>query len=92
MDTMNRVRVALNPELKIRGVLMTMADERTNLSQQVIDEVSSYFGDKVYTTVIPRNVRLAEAPSFGVPVMLYDVASKGAKAYMQLAREFLGNG
>ena len=92
MDTMNRVRAALNPELKIRGVLMTMADERTNLSQQVIDEVNSYFGDKVYTTIIPRNVRLAEAPSFGVPVMLYDVASKGAKAYMQLAREFLGNG
>ena len=92
MDTMNRVKSVLNPELTIRGVLMTMADERTNLSQQVIDEVNSYFGGKVYSTVIPRNVRLAEAPSFGVPVMLYDVASKGAKAYMQLAREFLANG
>jgi len=92
MDTMNRVKSVLNPELTIRGVLMTMADERTNLSQQVIEEVNSYFGGKVYSTVIPRNVRLAEAPSFGVPVMLYDVASKGAKAYMQLAREFLANG
>jgi len=92
MDTMNRVRNSLNPDLRIRGVLMTMADERTNLSQQVVEEVNSYFGDLVFRTVIPRNVRIAEAPSFGVPVMLYDVASKGAKAYLRLAREFLDDG
>jgi chromosome partitioning protein len=90
MDTMNRVRASLNPDLGIRGVLLTMIDDRTNLSQQVSQEVNSYFGDLVFRTVIPRNIRVAEAPSFGVPVMLYDVASKGAKAYMQLAKEFLG--
>jgi len=92
MVAMNRVRNSLNPDLRIRGVLMTMADERTNLSQQVVEEVNSYFGDLVFRTVIPRNVRIAEAPSFGVPVMLYDVASKGAKAYLRLAREFLDDG
>jgi chromosome partitioning protein len=92
VDTISRVRASLNPNLRIRGVLLTMADDRTNLSQQVAEEVNSFFGDLVFRTVIPRNVRIAEAPSFGVPVMLYDVASKGARAYMQLAREFLGDG
>ncbi|HUX06901.1 MAG TPA: ParA family protein [Acidobacteriota bacterium] len=92
LDTVSRVRESLNPGLRIRGVLLTMADDRTNLSQQVSDEVNSYFGDLVFRTVIPRNVRVAEAPSFGLPVMLYDIASKGAKAYLQLAREFLNDG
>jgi chromosome partitioning protein len=92
IDTINRVRSSLKPSLQIRGVLLTMADDRMNLSQQVSEEVSSFFGNLVFRTVIPRNVRVAEAPSFGLPVMLYDVACKGAKAYMQLAREFLGDG
>jgi chromosome partitioning protein len=92
IDTINRVRSSLKPSLQIRGVLLTMADDRMNLSQQVSEEVNSFFGNLVFRTVIPRNVRVAEAPSFGLPVMLYDVSSKGAKAYMQLAREFLGDG
>lgn len=87
--TLRRVRSALNPSLDISGVLLTMHDERTNLSQQVAREIREYFGARVFSTVIPRNVRLGEAPSHGMPVMLYDVRSRGAAAYLALAREFL---
>jgi chromosome partitioning protein len=87
--TLRRVRGSLNPGLDIVGVLLTMHDERTNLSQQVAREIRGFFGDKVFSTVIPRNVRLGEAPSHGLPVMLYDVRSRGAEAYLALARELL---
>jgi chromosome partitioning protein len=87
--TLRRVQSALNPALEIRGVLLTMYDERTNLAQQVAREIREYFGERVFTTVIPRNVRLGEAPSHGMPVMLYDVRCRGAEAYLALAREFL---
>ena len=89
MATMSRVQAGLNPELEIEGVLLTMADTRTRLGQQVAGEVREYFKDKVYATTIPRNIRLGEAPSHGVPVLLYDVRSKGAEAYLALAREIL---
>jgi chromosome partitioning protein len=89
MSTIERVRVSLNPGLGIEGVLLTMYDERTNLGQQVSSNVREYFGDKVYKTVIPRNIRLGEAPSHGVPVILYDARSRGAEAYIALAHEFL---
>lgn len=92
VDTFKRVRSAFNPRLEIRGVLLTMADDRTNLTQQVQQEVVGAFGNKVYKTVIPRNVRLAEAPSFGKPIMLYDASSKGAHAYLELAKEFTKDG
>ena len=87
--TMHRVRAALNPNLDVEGVLLTMFDERTNLGQQVAADVRQFFKEKVYRTVIPRNVRLGEAPSHGMPVMLYDVKSRGAEAYRALAREVL---
>ena len=87
--TLKRVRGALNPALDIDGVVLTMYDERTNLGQQVSHEVREFFKDKVFTTVIPRNVRLGEAPSHGMPVILYDVKSRGAEAYLSLAREML---
>jgi chromosome partitioning protein len=89
VGTMRRVRAALNPALDIEGVLLTMFDERTNLGQQVAADVRQFFKEKVYQTVIPRNVRLGEAPSHGMPVMLYDVKSRGAAAYLALAREVL---
>ncbi len=89
VGTMRRVRAALNPQLDIEGVLLTMCDERTNLGQQVAAEVRQFFKDKVFRTVIPRNVRLGEAPSHGLPVILYDVKSRGAEAYLALAREVL---
>jgi chromosome partitioning protein len=89
MATIDRVRGALNPALGIEGVLLTMYDERTNLGQQVSANVREYFGEKVYKTVIPRNIRLGEAPSHGVPVILYDARSRGAEAYIALAHEFL---
>lgn len=92
LDTMKRVKATFNPALEINGFLLTMVDERTNLSNQVEEEVREAFGDLVYKTCIPRNIRIAEAPSFGKPVMLYDVASKGAMAYMKLAKEFIANG
>ncbi len=88
-STMQRVRATLNPSLDIEGVLLTMADARTRLGQGVTEEVRRHFGAKVYTTVIPRNVRLAEAPGHGVPAILYDVRSRGAEAYLTLAREIL---
>jgi chromosome partitioning protein len=89
VSTMRRVRGALNPALDIEGVLLTMCDERTNLGQQVARDVRSFFKDKVFRTVIPRNVRLAEAPSHGIPAVLYDVKSRGAEAYVALAHEMV---
>ncbi len=89
VGTMKRVRAALNPALDIDGVLLTMFDERTNLGQQVGSDVRSFFKEKVYRTVIPRNIRLAEAPSHGMPAIVYDVKSRGAEAYLALAREVL---
>ena len=89
VSTMRRVRASLNPELDIEGVLLTMFDERTNLGQQVALDVRQFFKEKVFRTVIPRNVRLGEAPSHGMPVILYDVKSRGAEAYLALAREVL---
>jgi chromosome partitioning protein len=89
VGTIRRVRSSLNPTLDISGVLLTMYDERTNLAQQVAQEIRGYFGEKVFATTIPRNVRLGEAPSHGIPAILYDVRSKGAEAYVALAREVL---
>jgi chromosome partitioning protein len=89
VTTIRRVRAALNPALDIEGVLLTMFDERTNLGQQVARDVRGFFKEKVFRTVIPRNVRLGEAPSHGMPVILYDVKSRGAEAYLALAREVL---
>jgi chromosome partitioning protein len=88
VGTMRRVRAGLNPSLDIEGVLLTMNDERTNLGQQVARDVREFFKEKVYGTVIPRNVRLAEAPSHGMPVIAYDARSRGAEAYSVFAREF----
>jgi chromosome partitioning protein len=89
-DVDDRARArSLNPALRIEGVLLTMYDDRTNLGQQVSSNVREFFGDKVYKTVIPRNIRLGEAPSHGVPVILYDARSRGAEAYIALAHEFL---
>jgi chromosome partitioning protein len=87
--TLRRVRSSLNPALDIEGVLLTMHDERTNLGQQVARDVREFFKEKVFATAIPRNVRLAEAPSHGKPVILYDVKSRGATAYLNLAKELL---
>ena len=87
--TLRRVRAAFNPSLDIAGVVLTMHDERTNLGQQVARDIRAFFEDRVFRTVIPRNIRLGEAPSHGVPAVLYDVKSKGAEAYLSLAREFL---
>lgn len=89
MGTIGRVRQSLNPSLRIEGILLTMYDERLNLSGQISENVRSHLGDKVFTTTIPRNVRLAEAPSFGKPILLYDARSRGANSYLQLARELL---
>ena len=89
MNTIELVRKNLNPKLQIQGVILSMFDGRTNLSIQVVDEVKKYFKGKVYTTLIPRNVRLAEAPSYGMSIVEYDPKSKGAEAYCELADEFL---
>jgi len=91
LRTLERVREGLNPDLAIRGVLLTMVDERTNLGRQVSDEIERFFGRKVYRNRIPRNVRLAEAPSFGKPILLYDIASRGAQSYLQVAQEFMSH-
>jgi chromosome partitioning protein len=90
--TMRRVQRALNPELGLEGVVLTMVDERMNLTQQVMNDIRAHFKDKVFTATIPRSVRLAEAPSFGKPVLLYDIRSKGAEAYLELARELVSHG
>ncbi|MEZ5330489.1 MAG: ParA family protein [Thermoanaerobaculia bacterium] len=89
-QTVERVRAAANPGLAITGILLTMYDERTNLSKDVADEIRRHFGARVYRTVVPRNVRLAEAPSHGLPALLYDIKSSGSQAYLALARELLG--
>ncbi|MBQ8001911.1 MAG: ParA family protein [Clostridia bacterium] len=90
MNTIRKVKQVMNPELEIEGILMTMFDSRTNLSAQVIEEVKKFFPNKVYKTLVPRNVRLSEAPSFGKPIIYYDIASKGAESYLDLADEVLG--
>lgn len=89
MSTVEIVKKNINPKLEIQGVILSMFDGRTNLSVQVVEEVKKYFKEKVYTTVIPRNVRLAEAPSYGMPIMKYDPKSAGAIAYQEFAEEFL---
>jgi chromosome partitioning protein len=89
LNTINIVRKNLNPELAIEGVLMTMYDSRLRLSNQIVDEVKKFFGEKVFSTVISRNVRLSEAPSYGKPILLYEAVSSGARNYMELAKEFL---
>jgi chromosome partitioning protein len=91
LDTLIRLRRTINPALAIEGILLTMYDERTTLSRQVASDLRSFFGAQVFTTVIPRNVRLAEAPSHGKPVMFYDIHSKGAESYTQLAQEVMTN-
>ena len=91
LDTVDRVRRRYNPNLKISGVLATMFDERTNLSNQILQELERFFSSTLYKTIIPRNVRLAEAPSFGKPVILYDIRSKGAESYINLAKEILSH-
>jgi len=90
LKTIEQVRNSLNPTLDINGVVLTMFDKRNNLSEQVAQDVRDYLGDKVYTTVIPRNVRVSEAPSFGKPALLYDHKCTGSRAYIKLAREVLG--
>ena len=89
VDTVERIRMALNPGLEIEGVVLTMLDERTNLAQQVTAELRKFFGAKVCTVTIPRNIRLAEAPSHGLPALVYDPRSKGAESYIRLAKEIL---
>ncbi len=89
LGTLDRIRVALNPGVALEGVLLTMADERTNLSQQVSADVRAHLGDQVFKTTIPRSIRLAEAPSFGKPVLLYDIKSRASECYLNLAREVL---
>ena len=91
-NTIKRVKKVLNKELEIEGVLLTMFDARTNLAIQVVDEVKKFFSDKVYRTIIPRNVRLSEAPGFGQPVIVYDPASRGAESYLDLAEEIIERG
>ncbi|MFZ0481214.1 MAG: ParA family protein [Terriglobales bacterium] len=89
LDTIERIRAGLNPTLSVDGVVLTMFDERTNLAQQVADELRKYFGDKLCKTSIPRNIRLAEAPSHGQPALVYDARSRGAESYIKLAKEIL---
>lgn len=90
MGTIKKVKQVMNPKLEIEGILMTMYDSRTNLSAQVVEEVKKFFPNKVYKTLVPRNVRLSEAPSFGKPIIYYDAASKGSESYLDLAAEVLG--
>ncbi len=89
LQTVKRIRQALNPGLQIAGILLTMFDKRTNLSYQVAEEAEKYFKDLVFKTIVPRNIRLSEAPSFGKPILLYDATSTGARSYIELAREIL---
>jgi chromosome partitioning protein len=92
LDTLMRLRRTINLNLEIEGILLTMYDERTTLSRQVSADLRSFFGSKVFETVIPRNVRLAEAPSHGKPILFYDIHSKGAESYIQLAKEVVADG
>ena len=91
VNTIKLVQKNLNPDLEIEGVVMTMFDSRTRLSTQVAEEVVKYFGNKVFETMIPRNIRLSEAPSHGLPITIYDPLSKGARTYKKLAKELLSN-
>jgi chromosome partitioning protein len=92
LKTIRLIKQSLNPKLEIEGILLTMFDGRNNLSHQVADEVKKHFKDKVLKTIIPRNIRLSEAPSYGKPILLYDIHSKGAESYLNLAREIMTNG
>ena len=89
LDTIQKIKQQLNPGLELKGVLLTMYDDRTNLAMQVRQDLVDFFGEKIFSTVIPRNIRLAEAPSHGKPIILYDARSRGAESYTQLAREIL---
>jgi chromosome partitioning protein len=89
LQTVKRIKQALNPHLKIAGILLTMFDQRTNLSYQVAEEAEKYFNNLVFKTIIPRNIRLSEAPSFGKPILLYDATSTGARSYFELAKEIM---
>ncbi|HYM11336.1 MAG TPA: AAA family ATPase [Bryobacterales bacterium] len=91
LDTMDRVKAAFNPHLRVEGVLLTMFDDRTNLTRQVAQDLRGFFAKEVFETVIPRNIRLAEAPSYGKPILLYDLHSKGAEGYLRLAKEILAH-
>jgi chromosome partitioning protein len=91
LDTIDRVRESFGRELKVEGVLLTMYDDRTNLTRQVEQDLRNFFENAVFNTVIPRSIRLAEAPSFGKPIISYDVRSRGAESYIQLAKEVLAN-
>jgi chromosome partitioning protein len=91
MQTVTRIQHSLNPSLKIAGILLTMFDQRTNLSHQVAEEAQNYFKDLVFRTVVPRNIRLGEAPSFGKPILLYDASSTGAQSYIALAKEIINS-
>src|SRR5262249_49346317 len=86
METIRHIRRVRNPELQIEGVLLTMFDDRTNLSRQVMDDLKAFFGDQLLSTIVPRNIRLGEAPSHGRPILLYDIKSKGAESYIRLAK------
>ena len=92
LKTIRLIKQSLNPKLEIEGILLTMFDGRNNLSHQVAQEVKNHFKDKVFNTIIPRNIRLSEAPSYGKPVLLYDIHSKGAESYLNLAREIMADG
>ncbi|HEY6968663.1 MAG TPA: ParA family protein, partial [Candidatus Angelobacter sp.] len=89
LDTIDRLQHSFNPDLQVEGVVLTMFDDRTNLAQQVAAELKKHFGDKLLSTAIPRNIRLAEAPSYGKPALLYDVRSRGAESYIRLAKELM---
>jgi chromosome partitioning protein len=91
LDTVERIRASFNPQLSIEGVVLTMLDDRTNLAQQVMAELKRYFGEKLCATTVPRNIRLAEAPSHGKPALVYDVRSKGAESYIRLAKEIMSH-
>lgn len=92
MQTIRLVQQELNPDLEMGGILLTMFDGRNNICHQVSDEIRTHFGDKVFNAVVPRNVRLSEAPSYGQPALMYDIASRGAQAYMELAKELVAGG
>jgi chromosome partitioning protein len=92
MESIDRLRQSINPALEIEGILLTMYDSRNSLAKQVVDQIRAHFAEKVYDTMIPRNVTLAEAPSYGRPALLYNAASAGAQAYLSLAKEFLVHG
>src|SRR5437588_3907159 len=89
METVRQIKRLRNPELEIEGVLLTMFDDRTNLSHQVMDDLKGFFGNQLFTTIVPRNIRLGEAPSHGRPILLYDIKSKGAESYIRLAKEIM---